>query len=155
MMDGRKPEKREQVCKQDFLDPYVPTTAAADTGSAFQLATAVETELEQSPDILNWDGVEPLTFGCDFGGTVTATEAEAGTGYVFEDCAWWPGLRLRGDGVSIYAGDGTKPDGLTLDLKVAGAHRGAFIYRHDTTTDARSLTGEYDGQKALTPRPLP
>jgi pimeloyl-ACP methyl ester carboxylesterase len=154
LLDGRKPEKREQVCKQDFLDPYVPTTAA-DTGSAFELATAVETELEQSPDILNWDGVEPLTFGCDFGGTVTASEAEAGTGYVFEDCAWWPDLRLRGDGVYIYAGDGTKPDGLTLDLEAVGAHRGAFTYRHDTSTDARSVAGEYDGKKVSIPRPLP
>jgi len=154
MLDGRKPEKRELVCSQDFLQPYVPI-AVADTGTAFGLAMAVETELEHSPDLLNWDGIEPLTFGCDFGGTLTASEAEAGTAYVFEDCAWWPGLSLSGDGVSIYAGDGTRPDGLTLNLEVSGTHRGTLTYRHDTTTDARSISGEVDGKKVATPRPLP
>ena len=151
MLDGRKPEKREQICKQEFLDHYARLTNAQ-TGEAFGLARAVETEIAQSPDLINWDGVDPLTFGCDFGGTVTATAAEAGTDYAFKDCAFWPDLKVSGDGIAIDAGDGTKPDGLTLDLKVAGAHKGALHYRHDRTTEARSLSGDYDGQPATTPR---
>ena len=154
MLDGRKPEKREQVCEQDFLDTYSPLTASG-TGDAFGLARAVETELAQSPDLADWDGYDPLTFGCDFGGTVTATAARAGTDYTFKDCAWWPGLRVSGDGISIDTGDGTDPDGLTLHITVAGTHRGAIAYRHDTTTEARSLSGDYDGKDVSTPRPLP
>ena len=154
MLDGRKPEKREQICRQDFLDPYVPTTSG-DVGEPFGLAKAVETELHQSPDLANWDEIDPLSIGCDFGGTLTATPAEAGMEYVFKDCAWWPGLKISGDGVAISAGDGTKPDGLTLDLKIAGSHQGALLYRHDDTTDAMNLSGRYDGAEVATPRPMP
>ena len=154
MLEGRKPEKREQVCKQAFLDPYVPLTASK-TGDAFALAQAIETELKQSPDLIGWDGYNALTFGCDFGGTVSANAARTGVEYTFEDCAWWPGLKINGDGVSIDAGDGTRPDGLTLDVKVSGAHKGALTYRHDTTTAARSLSGTFDGKDVSTPRPLP
>jgi pimeloyl-ACP methyl ester carboxylesterase len=151
MLDGRKPEKREQVCRQDFLDAYVPLTAAK-TGDAFGLASAVEAELAQSRDLANWDGYSELTFGCDFGGTLSANAASSGIEYTFEACAFWPGLAVSGDGTAIDAGDGTRPDGLTLDLKVSGTHQGTLIYRHDTTTEARSLSGSFDGKDAGIPR---
>jgi pimeloyl-ACP methyl ester carboxylesterase len=154
MLDGRKPEKREQLCRQDFLDRYVPLTAPK-TGDAFGLAEAVESELAQSPDLTGWDGYDPLTFGCDFGGTLAANAARSGVEYSFEDCAWWRGLRIDGDGLSIAAGDGTRPDGLTLHVKVSGTHQGVLTYRHDTTTEARSLTGTFDGKDVSTPRPAP
>jgi hypothetical protein len=154
MLDGRKPEKREQICKQDFLDTYVPLTASK-TGDAFGLAQAIETELAQSPDLIGWDGYNPLSFGCDFGGTLSATAARSGVEYTFDDCALWPGLMINGDGISIDTGDGKRPDGLTLDVKISGAHQGALTYRHDTTTEARSLGGDFDGKDVSTPRPLP
>ncbi len=154
MLDGRKPEKRVQVCKQDFIDDYVPLTASM-TGEAFGLAQAIEAELAQSPDLIGWDGYNALTFGCDFGGTLSVNAARSGTEYTFDDCAWWPDLKIKGDGVSIDAGDGTRPDGLTLHFNVSGAHQGALTYRHDTTTEARSLSGDFDGKDVSTPRPLP
>jgi pimeloyl-ACP methyl ester carboxylesterase len=154
MLDGRKPERREQICKQEFLDPYVPLTAAK-TGDAFGLAQAIEAELAQSRDLANWDGYNELTFGCDFGGTISANAARSGVEYTFDGCAFWPGIEVSGDGTSIDPGDGTRPDGLTLDLKVSGRHQGALAYRHDTTTEARSLSGSFDGKEASAPRPLP
>jgi pimeloyl-ACP methyl ester carboxylesterase len=154
MLDGRKPEKREQICKQDFLDAYVPLTAAK-TGDAFGLAQGLEAELAQSRDIANWDGYSELTFGCDFGGTMTVDAASSGTEYIFDDCAFWRGIEVSGDGVSIDASDGMQPDGLSLDIEIMGAHHGALSYRHDTTTEARSLSGKYDGKDVATPRPLP
>jgi pimeloyl-ACP methyl ester carboxylesterase len=154
MLDGRKPEKRVQICRQDFLDAYVPLTAAK-TGDAFGLASAVEAELGQSRDLANWDGYNELTFGCDFGGSMTANAARAGTEYTFDSCAFWPDLEVSGDGTLIDAGDGTRPDGLTLDLEISGAHFGALTYRHDTTTEARSLSGKFDGKEVSTPQPLP
>jgi pimeloyl-ACP methyl ester carboxylesterase len=126
MLDGRKPEKREQVCRQDFLDAYAPLTAAK-TGDAFGLAQGIEVELAQSRDLANWDGYSELTFGCDFGGTMTVDAASSGTEYIFDNCAFWPGIEVSGDGVLIDAGDGTKPDGLSLDLEIMGAHYGAFL----------------------------
>jgi hypothetical protein len=154
MLQGRKPEQREQICKQDFIDGYVPLTAGS-IGDAFGLAEAMEAELEHSPDLAGWDGYDPLTVGCDFGGTLTADTAQSGVEYTFESCAFWPGVEVSGDGVAIDAGDGTHPDGLTLDIEIYGTHYGGFTYRHDTTTDARSLAGTYDGKKVATPRPLP
>jgi pimeloyl-ACP methyl ester carboxylesterase len=155
MLDGRKPERREQICRQDFVDAYVPLTAVDRGTGAFQLGRAIETELDQSPELSSWDGNDPLAVGCDFGGTVTATAAEAGTEYAFKDCAWWPGLKLNGDGVSIDADDGSKPDGLTLTLNLGGDHGGAIVYRHDTTTDAMSVSGTFDGKLVTPPRPMP
>jgi pimeloyl-ACP methyl ester carboxylesterase len=154
MLDGRKPERREEICKEDFLDPYVPLTESR-TGDPFGLAQAIETELGQTPDLTGWDGYSPLTFGCDFGGTLSATAARSGVEYTFADCALWPGLKINGDGVSIDAGDGGRPDGLTLDVEISGAHQGKLTYRHDTTTEARSLSGDFDGKPAVTPRPAP
>jgi hypothetical protein len=98
MLDGRKPEHREEVCKQDFLDPYVPLTAVKEGDSA-GLTEAMETELAQAPDLANWDGIDPFTVGCDFGGTVTASAEEASTKYTFKNCAFWPNLRISGDGI--------------------------------------------------------
>lgn len=154
LLDGRKPEKREQLCQQDFLDAYVPLSQSK-TGDAFGLAQAIETELKQSPDLTGWDGYDPLSFGCDFGGTLTANAARSGIEYTFKDCAWWPGLKISGDGVLIDRGDGARPDGLTLDVELSGTHQGSLTYRHDTTTEARSLTGSFDGKAVAMPRPLP
>jgi pimeloyl-ACP methyl ester carboxylesterase len=155
MLDGRKPEKREQVCKQDFVDAYVPLSSAASAGDPLSLGRAVETELAQSPALADWDGLDTIAVGCDYGGTLTANSAESGTEYAFKDCAWWPGLKISGDGVDIDAGDGDKPDGLTLRLDVAGAHLGSMTYRHDKTTDAMSVAGTYDGKDIAPPRPMP
>jgi hypothetical protein len=44
---------------------------------------------------------------------------------------------------------------LTLDVEIYGTHSGGFTYRHDTSTDARSLSGKFDGKAVATPRPLP
>ncbi len=154
LLDGRKPEKREQLCKQDFIDRYVPLTLAG-TGNAFGLAQAIEAELGQSRDLANWDAYSELAFGCDFGGTLTVNAARSGVEYSFDRCALWPGLDVSGSGVAIDADGGTRPDGLTLDVKISGAHRGEIVYRHDSTTEARSLSGSFDGREVATPRPLP
>jgi pimeloyl-ACP methyl ester carboxylesterase len=155
MLDGRKPEKRELICKQDFVDPYVPLGSAAKADVPLSLGRAVETEIVQSPALAGWDGLDTIEIGCDFGGSMTANSAETGTEYAFKDCAWWPGLKVSGDGVDINVGDGGKPDGLTLRLKIGGAHQGSLTYRHDKTTDAMSVAGIYDGKDVTPPRPMP
>jgi pimeloyl-ACP methyl ester carboxylesterase len=155
MLDGVKPEKREQVCKQDFLDPYVPLSSAADAADPLALGETVETELMQSPRLADWDGDDTIEIGCDFGGTVTANAAESGIEYAFKDCAWTPGIEISGDGVDIDTGDGTRPDGLTLRLTVDGGHKGKLTFRHDKTTDAMSVAGTYDGKAIAPSRPMP
>ncbi len=155
MLDGKKPEKREEICSEDFLDPYVPLTSAADAGDPLKLGQAVETELRQSAALADWDGSDTLALGCDFGGAVIANAAASGTEYAFKDCAWWPGVKLDGEGVDIDGGDGSQPDGLTLRLEVSGPHQGRVVYRHDKTTDAMSVSGVYDAKDIAPPRPAP
>ena len=49
MLDGRKPERSEQVCRQEFLDRYTPLTMP---GDAFALARGVEADQDQrGPEI--------------------------------------------------------------------------------------------------------
>ena len=154
MFDGTPPEEKEQVCTQDLIGTYAAlalTDAAA--GDAFQVARAVETEIAQSPELANWDGSDPLAVGCDFGGVVEVSAAEEGAAYTFSKCAWWQGLVLDGSGTQIE--EGAEAVGLTLDLAVSGGHQGQITYRHNTTTDAMTITGSYDGKTVTTPRPMP
>ena len=155
MFDGTLPEAREQVCSQDLIGRYTPLTLAKSSAAAdaFEVARAVETEIERSPELAGWDGSDPLALGCDFGGTLEASAAEEGTAYTFNRCAWWPHLIVDGSGTQID--DGAEGVGLTLDLAISGDHHGQITYRHNTATDAMALTGRYDGKAAAIPRPLP
>ncbi len=155
LFDGTLPEAKEQICSQDFIGAYEPLTLtdAAQAAAPIQVAQALQTELEQSPEVYNWDGSETLALGCDYGGTLEVSAAEEGTAYSFAKCAWWPGLVLDGTGISIE--EGAENVGLTVDLAVSGSHTGQITYRHNTATDAMTLNGTYDGKVIATPRPQP
>jgi pimeloyl-ACP methyl ester carboxylesterase len=155
MFDGTLPEAKKQVCAQDFIGKYTPLTLTemSAAGDPFRLAQAVETEIGQSPELRDWDGNDTLSVGCDFGGAVEVSAAEEGTAYTFNACAWWPNIAIDGSGTRID--EGAENVGLTLDLTVSGLHRGQITYRHNTTTDAMTVTGSYDGRPVATPRPLP
>jgi len=155
MFDGTLPEAKEQVCTQDFIGTYTPLTLTemSAAGDPFRVAQALETEINQSPELGNWGGSDPLSVGCDFGGAVEVSAAEEGTAYTFNKCAWWPNTILDGSGTQID--DGVENVGLTLDLSVSGLHQGQITYRHNTATDATTLTGTYDGKAVTTPRPMP
>ena len=151
MMDEVMPQQREQVCSQDLLDPYVPITrdAAAD---AYTLAEAIITELQQSPVLAWWDGGDPLSAGCDLGGTATASAGEAGTIYQLKNCSFWPDVKVSGEVIDAGTSEDGSPDGFTATITIAGAHHGNLTYRRDSTTEASSLTGSYDGKNAGAPR---
>ncbi len=155
LFDGILPEAKEQLCHQDFIGAYEPLTLTAPAAAAepIQVAHALQIEIEQSPEIYNWGGSETLALGCDYGGTLEISAAEEGTAYSFAKCAWWPGLVFDGTGISIE--EGAENIGLTLDLAVSGDHTGQITYRHNTSTDAMTLNGTYDGKVVATPRPLP
>lgn len=155
MFDGTWPEAKEQVCAQDFIGTYTPLTLTemSATTDPFRLAQAVETELKQSPELGNWDGNDALAVGCDHGGSIEVSSAEEGTGYTFNKCAWWPNIVIDGSGTQIA--EGVENVGLTLDLSISGTHHGQITYRHNSKTDAMTVTGSYDDKAVSTPRPLP
>ena len=155
LFDGILPEAKEQLCRQDFIGAYEPLTLTdpAEATDSIQVAYGLQTELEQSPEVRNWEGSETLSLGCDFGGTLEISAAGEGTAYSFAKCAWWPDLVFDGTGISIE--EGAENAGLTLDLAVSGDHTGQITYRHSTATGAMTLNGTYDGKVVTTPRPLP
>jgi pimeloyl-ACP methyl ester carboxylesterase len=160
MIDGRKPEKREQICRQKEIGDYQALSLRRGTAppldiAPLDIARAVETELAQMAEFANWDGQNALSVGCDFGGSVTAEAAQSGADYTFDNCSWWRGLAVSGEAISIDRGDGSAPDGMTLRVEISGNHQGKLVYRHDSTTQAMSLSGDFDGRPIAPLRPEP
>ncbi len=155
LFEGALPQFREQQCEQDFIVDYAPLTLTdpAELADPMAVARAVDVELYQLIPLANWDGVDPVTMGCDFGGTLTATTTYAGTDYSFKDCHLWPDLAISGTGVEIMVDDRT--DGITLTLSVSGRHSGDIVYHYSIYNEAWAISGTWDGQPAVLPRRKP
>jgi len=155
LFDGVPPKAREQQCEQDLVAGYWPLTLTnpAQMEDPVAVARAVDVELYQLIQLGAWDGVYPLTVGCDFGGTLTATASYAGTDYLFSDCQLWRGLAISGTGVERNLGDDS--DGIDLALVASGTHSGNILYRYITRDEAWSISGDWNGQPAVLPRRQP
>ncbi len=152
LYDGTLPGAREQICVQDAMAPYKPLTLTdpAQVTDAFTVARAVETELFSLIPLSGWDGTHPATFGCPFGGSLSAMATDRGTDYRFAACRFWPDLAVDGSGTEVTIDDATP--GLTLDLAVSGSQTGQLAYRYSDTDQAWSLSGTWNGQPAALPR---
>jgi pimeloyl-ACP methyl ester carboxylesterase len=155
ILDGTLPSTREQHCRQDFLADYTPLTLTdpAERADPLAIARAVDVELYQIIPLNTWDGAHPLTVGCDFGGTLTATASYSGTDYSFADCRLWPDLAINGTGTETNTGE--PDDSMTLALAVSGPQSGDILFRLTLRDDAYSLSGIWDGQPATLPRLAP
>jgi pimeloyl-ACP methyl ester carboxylesterase len=155
MFDGTLPVAREQRCEQDLVKDYSPLTLTdpADAADPFAVARAVEDELYNLIPLTVWDGYDPITVGCDFGGSLSVRATSDGTTYGFDDCRLWPDLALTGDGFEYNAGQAG--DGLTLVLRVSGAQTGDIAFRHRWNEEAYSLSGTWNGKPASLPRHMP
>lgn len=152
LIDGQTPDAAEQHCEQDLLADYAPLTLTdpAQMAEPAAVARAVEVELYQNIPLGNWDGMHPITLGCDHGGTLTAEATYSGTDYSFSDCRFWPDLSLTGTGVETTSGE--DQDGMILTLSVSGRHEGTIVYRYRTRDEAWTISGTWDGQPAQLPR---
>ena len=155
LIDGTLPKAREQACEQKFIADYVPLTLTDQKESAdpVAVARAVDVELYQIIPLGNWDGEDPMTVGCDFGGTLTVTATSSGTDYAFDGCRLWRDLSITGTGVEVKTGE--DEDSITLTLAVSGQHSGDIIYRYSHRDEAWSISGTWDGQPAVLPRVQP
>ncbi|WP_333815522.1 alpha/beta hydrolase [Tabrizicola sp.] len=152
LYDGTLPAAHEQLCEQDPVGDYTPLTLTdpAQLADPFAVARAVETELMNYIPLAGWNGEHPASFGCPFGGTLTATPTDQGTDFAFADCHFWPDLGFGGTGVELSMD--APEDGLTLTLGFTGAVQGDVTYLHRTADEAYSLTGTWNGQPAALPR---
>ncbi|MDX5351155.1 MAG: alpha/beta hydrolase [Paracoccaceae bacterium] len=152
LMDGILPPAREQHCRQDLVQDYAPLTLVdpAEHADPLAIAQAVDTELYQSIALSVWDGIHPVTIGCDHGGTLTAMPTDLGTDYSFQDCRFWPDLGISGTGVEINLGE--PDDRITLALTVAGNPGGTLRYEYRLADEAWSISGRWNGQPIHLPR---
>jgi pimeloyl-ACP methyl ester carboxylesterase len=148
MIDGTLPGAREQQCKQDFLGKYTALTLTdpADRTDPVKVARAVYEELYQMVPLANWDTFDPLTVGCDHGGTVSAVNDNSGTTYTFKDCQLWPELVINGTGAETNQGEDS--DRMILTLKASGSQTGEIVYTYSIANEAWSITGTWNGQPA-------
>lgn len=151
MIDGTLPAMREQLCRQEFLDDYLPLTLTdpAQKSDAFAVARAVDRELALSIPYAAWDGFSNLTFACDHGGLISVMGAGRGTVLAFDDCRFWPDITISGTG---FESSGTESDERTLTLGIAGPTSGDLVLRYSLRDDAYALTGTWNGQLARLPR---
>jgi hypothetical protein len=152
---GTLPAAREQLCQQDPIGKYTPLTLTdpAQLSDPFTVIRAVETELLNLVPLAGWDGDHPTSFGCPFGGTLTASPTDTGTGFAFAGCRFWPDLAFSGSGVETAMDE--PEDSLSLSLAFTGSARGNLSYLHRTRQGAFSLTGTWNGQPAALPRLAP
>lgn len=155
LYEGKQPDGREQLCEQDPIGPYEPLTLSdpVQMTVALTVARAVETELFSHIPLTGWDGQTPTTYGCPFGGTLSASPGDQGADYRFNACGFWSGLAVGGSGTDIATDTGD--DALTLDITLSGNQSGQLTYRHSRADEAVSLTGTWNGQPATLPRSAP
>jgi hypothetical protein len=155
LLDGISPAAREYHCEQDLLGDYTPLTLTdpAEKTDPVTVARAVDTELYQIIPLVTWDGLHPLTIGCDFGGTLTVEPTDQGTDYRFTDCRLWPDLAVSGLGQETNLDD--PADNMTLSLSVTGPQSGDIVYRLSLRDEAWSLSGTWNGKDAALPRLTP
>ncbi len=152
---GTLPPAPIQLCRQDFLGPYIPLTSIGSTMpiDAFGLGRAIEAELDASTDFAGWSYSDVLEFTCDHGGRIKAMPTDLGAELQLTGCAMWPSLTLYGDATITYADDGS--DILTLDLDVLGSTKGHFTYTSDQSAGTAWVEGRLDGRDVTMPRPMP
>jgi pimeloyl-ACP methyl ester carboxylesterase len=156
IIDGTLPSAREQQCKQDFLGRYTPLTLndPAQMAHPVEVARAVRVELSQNVALSSWDMVDPISVGCDYGGTVKAAPSHlAETSYSFDACRLWPDLTLNGTGVETNQGEDS--DSVILTLQVTGRHTGEIVYTYSIANEAWSISGTWDDHPAVLMRSDP
>lgn len=129
------------MCPGDVADDYVPlppliSTQYPSTKAALKSA---DDEIVTSADYWAWDGVEPLTTGCRFGGTISYTPTDHGSSLKLDACSWSRGLGLTGTGA-------IDDDAGTLSLKLEQAAAGGGTARY--TRDAKGRI-TVDGELAM------
>ncbi|MGL5009806.1 MAG: alpha/beta hydrolase [Paracoccaceae bacterium] len=155
ILTGELPTSTVQLCEQPMVDGYIPLTLTdpASQSDPLAIARAVEAEMLESPEFLNWSTYGSIAVGCDHGGVMEQSETDIGYGYSFTDCAMWPGIAINGTGVEIWNDDGL--DSLTLTLDITGPKSGSIVFVTSPWTESWSISGTFDGKPIETPRPMP
>jgi pimeloyl-ACP methyl ester carboxylesterase len=124
MVSGKKFSGPLVTCPGSVTDPYVRIARSAvdDYGSARAFADSLADQVLNTNDYVDLLDADPITLGCDYGGTLRYTPGSTGTKLALGGCAFTAGLATNGSGA--VDGDG----GITLRLVLPG---GTIRYARD------------------------
>jgi pimeloyl-ACP methyl ester carboxylesterase len=140
LVSGRRPASRLIECDFTGTDPYVaiPAAKVGQYRDALAAMTAMDDEINTSADYQAWDGVDDLTYGCLFGGTIRYRAVAAGYREMLDGCAFTSGLPLTG--TATIGDDGT------FRLHATSPGGTDLTYRRDADGKT-SVKGRFFGQK--------
>jgi hypothetical protein len=121
--------------------PLAPRSAHAFANALDGLASA-ETEITYLPEYYYWDGVEPTSAGCAFGGALHFEPDDAEYAFAFDQCAFTRNFTLTGAG--SYHPD---KDRFVMAITLTG--RWQCELKYVRVGDKTRVTGECDGNKVV------
>ncbi|MEX2298263.1 MAG: alpha/beta fold hydrolase [Dongiaceae bacterium] len=147
LVAGREPKPGQVLCKQSVLDPYyaVDVTRRYDPADAADIGWGAVSAVISAELTSGWGGSEPMTIGCDHGGTLTLarpTQRAYIYRYELDECRVWADTALTG--TAVYR-DTHDDWGWHMTFDVAGAHSGKIVYEFDFQTGADRIEGIHDG----------
>ena len=137
LIRGEFPDQETIACPGNLTADYVRNADAEqiiDNGRRDLLA-AYDNELNYGVDYWYWDFVDPLKFGCAFGGTIKYTPESDGSSLALNHCAFVEGAAATGSGfINDFTG------GFKLNVNFNGDWHGSANYRR-TGSGQVTLTG--------------
>ncbi len=141
LADRTPPSARVTTCTDwEMVGAYVanPAPTARLYRDALGLTTSVDGQVFNTYDYIYFEATEPVTAGCDFGGTITYTPTDTGTEVRLRACEFTPGLPLTARGE-------TDDEAGTFELKLSSG-KDRLTYERDADGNT-SVTGTYGGKK--------
>ena len=143
LVNDAVPAERETTCEGVVMADYVPLAPASAKslmGPRRALST-IETEIYYLPEFFYWDGFDPQSVGCSFGGAVDFATNELGTGYdlSLNRCSFIKDFILTGAG--SYD---SEADQFILTVQTSGRWKCDLTYTR--TGEESSVTGKCDGK---------
>ena len=102
LVRGKRPAENITACPGQFAQDYVslPPENAKSYRDALEAMRSFEDQIFALPEYLGWEGDDPITVGCDAGGTLSISLNDNGAGdtYAAENCAFAKSFALTGTG---------------------------------------------------------
>lgn len=137
LVRGKFPAQHTIACPGDLVADYVrnPDAEQIIENGRKTLLIAYDNELNYGVDYWYWGFVDPLEFGCAFGGTIKYTPESEGSRLVLDHCSFVEDTAATGTGfINDFTG------AFRLGLTFSGDWEGSANYRRDPNGH-RTLSG--------------
>ncbi len=141
LVSGTLPATRITTCASTVIDEYVPNARprAADYRDALALMTSMEAQITNTDDYTYRVDEDPITMGCNLGGTLTYSPVSSSTSLRLVRCAFTRGAAMTGTG-KIDDDAGT----FRLAVRLGAGNKLSYLDDADGVT---SVKGTYRGKR--------